>query len=107
MPAFTTRRIRPLNAFDTQSVDIAMTRSTTRLRYSGSLNTFSLNARTRQLEVLLVNRAYKDFKSDDNGRTCFGRRLPTPSTEANCFLRLSEHGDRRLHADSFRHLPFQ
>lgn len=72
-----------LNAFDTQSVDIAMTRSINASRYSGSLNTFSLNARTRQLEVLLVNRAYKDFKSDDNGRTCFGRRLPTPSTEAN------------------------
>ena len=37
-------------------------------RYSGSLNTFSITARTRQLEVLLVNRAYKDFKSDDNGQ---------------------------------------
>ncbi|MFQ9448512.1 MAG: ABC transporter substrate-binding protein [Christensenellales bacterium] len=57
-----------LNAFDTQSVDIAMTRSINASRYSGSLNTFSLNARTRQLEVLLVNRAYKDFKSDDNGQ---------------------------------------
>lgn len=27
-----------------------------------------MTARTRQLEVLLVNRAYKDFKSDDNGQ---------------------------------------
>ena len=35
-----------LNAFDTQSVDIAMTRSINASRYSGSLNTFSLNART-------------------------------------------------------------
>ena len=33
-----------------------------------SINTFSITARTRQLEVLLVNRAYKDFKSDDNGQ---------------------------------------
>ena len=57
-----------LNAFDTQSVDIAMTRSINASRYSGSLNTFSISARTRQLEVLLVNRAYKDFKSDDNGQ---------------------------------------
>lgn len=57
-----------LNAFDTQSVDIAMTRSINASRYSGSLNTFSITARTRQLEVLLVNRAYKDFKSDDNGQ---------------------------------------
>lgn len=45
-----------------------MTRSINASRYSGSLNTFSMTARTRQLEVLLVNRAYKDFKSDDNGQ---------------------------------------
>ena len=45
-----------------------MTRSINASRYSGSLNTFSITARTRQLEVLLVNRAYKDFKSDDNGQ---------------------------------------
>lgn len=59
---------RALNAFDTQTVDVAMTRSINASRYSGSLNTFSMTARTRQLEVLLVNRAYKDFKSDDNGQ---------------------------------------
>lgn len=57
-----------LNAFDTQNVDVAMTRSINASRYSGSLNSFSLPARTRQLEVLLVNRSYKDFKSDANGR---------------------------------------
>ena len=57
-----------LNAFDTQSVDVAMTRSINASRYSGSLNSFSLSARTRQLEVLLMNRAYKYLKSDDNGK---------------------------------------
>ena len=56
-----------LNAFDTQNVDVAMTRSINASRYSGSLNSFSLSARTRQLEVLLMNRAYKYFKSDENG----------------------------------------
>lgn len=57
-----------LNAFDTQNVDVAMTRSINASRYSGSLNSFSLTARTRQLEVLLMNRSYKYFKSDDNGK---------------------------------------
>ena len=56
-----------LNAFDMQDVDVAMTRSINASRYSGSLNSFSLSARTRQLEVLLMNRAYKDLKSDENG----------------------------------------
>ena len=57
-----------LSAFDQQDVDVAMTRSINASRYSGSLNSFSLSARTRQLEVLLVNRAYKYFKSDDKGK---------------------------------------
>lgn len=56
-----------LNAFDLQQVDVAMTRSINASRYSGSLNSFSLTARTRQLEVLLVNRAQSMFKSDENG----------------------------------------
>ena len=58
---------KALNAFDTQNVDVAMTRSINASRYSGSLSSFSLAARTRQLEVLLVNRAHTVFKSDNNG----------------------------------------
>ena len=58
---------RALTAFDQQNVDIAMTRSINASRYSGSLTSFSLAARTRQLEVLLINRSYKLFKSDNNG----------------------------------------
>jgi len=58
---------KALNAFDTQTVDIAMTRSINASRYSGSLSSFSLSARTRQLEVLLVNRAHSVFKSDNSG----------------------------------------
>ena len=58
---------RALTAFDQQDVDIAMTRSINASRYSGSLTSFSLTARTRQLEVLLINRAYSLFKSDNNG----------------------------------------
>lgn len=57
-----------LSAFDKQNVDIAMTRSINASRYSGSLNSFSLTARTRQLEVLLLNRSYKYLKSDENGK---------------------------------------
>lgn len=56
-----------LSAFDAQDVDVAMTRSINASRYSGSLSSFSLSARTRQLEVLLINRAYSLFKSDNNG----------------------------------------
>ncbi|MBP3656538.1 MAG: hypothetical protein J6K32_07580 [Clostridia bacterium] len=56
-----------LTAFDAQDVDAALTRSINASRYSGSLNSFSLSARTRQLEVLLINRAYSIFKSDENG----------------------------------------
>ena len=59
---------KALTAFDRQDVDIAMTRSINASRYSGSLTSFSLSARTRQLEVLLVNRAHSVFKSDNNGQ---------------------------------------
>lgn len=59
---------KALAAFDAQDVDVAMTRSINASRYSGSLNSFSLSARTRQLEVLLLNRAYKYLKSDENGK---------------------------------------
>ena len=59
---------KALNAFDAQDVDVAMTRSINASRYSGSLNSFSLSARTRQLEVLLMNRAYKYLKSDESGK---------------------------------------
>ncbi|HIU15676.1 MAG TPA: hypothetical protein IAC49_04390 [Candidatus Ventricola intestinavium] len=59
---------KALNAFDLQDVDVAMTRSINASRYSNSLNSFSLTARTRQLEVLLVNRAQAMFRSDENGR---------------------------------------
>lgn len=58
---------KALNAFDLQNVDVAMTRSINASRYSGSINSFSLSARTRQLEVLLINRAQSIFRSDDNG----------------------------------------
>lgn len=57
-----------LTAFDRQDVDVALTRSINASRYSGSLNSFSLSARTRQLEVLLINRAQSIFKSDENGQ---------------------------------------
>lgn len=56
-----------LTAFDLQQVDAAMTRSINASRYSGSLSSFSLQARTRQLEVLLMNRAFSVFKSDNDG----------------------------------------
>ncbi len=59
---------RVLTAFDLQQVDTAMTRSINASRYSGSLNSFSLQARTRQLEVLLINRAFSVFKSDNDGK---------------------------------------
>jgi len=58
---------KALSAFDMQDVDVAMTRSINASRYSCSLNSFSLSARTRQLEVLLMNRAYKYLKSDEDG----------------------------------------
>lgn len=64
-----------LNAFDLQNVDIAMSRSINASRYSGSLNTFSLTARTRQLEALLINRAHKLFKNDDSGDNLVRRAI--------------------------------
>lgn len=66
---------RVLTAFDLQEVDVAMTRSINASRYSGSLNSYSLSARTRQLEVLLVNRSYSLFKSDDNGENLVRRAV--------------------------------
>lgn len=56
-----------LTAFDLQQIDSAMTRSINASRYSSSLSSFSLQARTRQLEVLLINRAFSVFKSDNDG----------------------------------------
>ena len=66
---------KALTAFDTQDVDIAMTRSINASRYSGSLNSFSLSARTRQLEVLLINRSYSLFQSDDSGENLVRRAI--------------------------------
>lgn len=66
---------KALNAFDTQNVDIAMSRSINASRYSGSLNSYSLTARTRQLEVLLINRAHRLFKSDDSGENLVRRAI--------------------------------
>ena len=59
---------KALTAFDSQDIDVAMTRSINASRYSGSLSSYSLSARTRQLEALLINRAHTLFKSDDNGK---------------------------------------
>lgn len=64
-----------LNAFDLQNVDIAMSRSINASRYSGSLSTFSLTARTRQLEVLLINRAHSLFRNDDSGDNLVRRAI--------------------------------
>ena len=66
---------KALNAFDLQNVDIAMTRSINASRYSNSLNSFSLTARTRQLEVLLINRSSSLFKSDDSGENLVRRAI--------------------------------
>ena len=57
-----------MTAFDMRNVDIGFSRSINASRYSGSLSTFSMNSRSRQLEALLINRAYRMFKSDDHGR---------------------------------------
>ena len=59
---------KALSAFDAQDIDVAMTRSINASRYSGSLSSYSLTARTRQLEALLINRVQTLFKSDDNGQ---------------------------------------
>ncbi len=66
---------RALMAFDAQDVDIAMTRSINASRYSGSLSSFSLSARTRQLEVLLINRSYSLFESDKSGENLVRRAI--------------------------------
>ena len=64
-----------LTAFDMQTVDVAMSRSINASRYSGSLSSFSLVSRTRQLEVLLINRSYSIFKSDGNGDNLVRRAI--------------------------------
>ena len=64
-----------LTAFDLQNVDVAMSRSINASRYSGSLNSFSLSSRTRQLEVLLINRAQRIFQSDNNGENLVRRAI--------------------------------
>lgn len=66
---------KALTAFDSQDVDIAMTRSINASRYSGSLSSFSLSARTRQLEVMLLNRSYSLFQSDDSGENLVRRAV--------------------------------
>ena len=66
---------KALNAFDLQNVDVAMTRSINASRYSSSLSSFSLAARTRQLEVLLINRSSSLFKSDENGENLVRRAI--------------------------------
>lgn len=48
-----------LDAFEASDVDVAMTRSLNATRYSGSLNSYMMTYRTRQLEVLLMNHGYK------------------------------------------------
>ena len=52
-----------------------MTRSINASRYSSSLSSFSLAARTRQLEVLLINRSSSLFKSDENGENLVRRAI--------------------------------
>ena len=58
---------KALTAFDQRDVDVTATRSINASRYSGSLSSFSMSARSRQLEVLLVNRSNSLFQSDDSG----------------------------------------
>lgn len=48
-----------LDAFESGDVDVTMTRSLNATRYSGSLNSYMITYRTRQLEVLLMNHKYK------------------------------------------------
>ena len=48
-----------LDAFEAGDVDVAMTRSLNATRYSGSLNSYLIDYRTRQLEVLLMNHSYR------------------------------------------------
>ncbi len=46
---------RALDAFDSGEISATMTRSMSATRYSGSLRSFSLSYRTRQLEMLLMH----------------------------------------------------
>ncbi len=57
-----------MTAFDMHDIDVALSRSINASRYSGSLSSFSLSARTKQLEVLLINRSYSILKSDEAGQ---------------------------------------
>ena len=54
-----------LSSFEYQNVDVAMTRSLSASRYSGSLNSYMLTYRTRQLEVLFMNWGRKLFQDQD------------------------------------------
>lgn len=54
-----------LAAFEYQEVDVAMTRSLSATRYSGSLNSYMLTYRTRQLEVLFMNLGRTLFQNQD------------------------------------------
>lgn len=54
-----------LSAFEYQDVDVTMTRSISATRYSGSLNSYMLTYRTRQLEVLFMNLGRTLFQNQD------------------------------------------
>ncbi|MDR0929041.1 MAG: ABC transporter substrate-binding protein [Oscillospiraceae bacterium] len=56
-----------LNAYAAEEVDIVMTRSTSALRYRGTLNTLSnaYDYSTRQLECLLINLGVTQYDLDD------------------------------------------
>ena len=54
-----------LSAFEYQDVDVTMTRSLSATRYSGSLNSYMLTYRTRQLEVLFMNWGRSLFQNQD------------------------------------------
>lgn len=54
-----------LSAFEYQEADVTMTRSLSATRYSGSLNSYMLSYRTRQLEVLFMNMGRDLFKNSD------------------------------------------
>ena len=57
-----------LAAYDRRDIDVATSRSINASRYSGSYTSFSMSARSRQLEVLLINRANALFQSDESGQ---------------------------------------
>ena len=67
--------------------------------------TFSITARTRQLEVLLVNRASRDFKATTTGRISLRQAIAYAINRSELISSAyQEYGDRRLYPDSFRHL---